>query len=143
VKIKGADRLARKFIRMDQGSREAVVKGLNRWAVTAHREVVKSISAKGGGVPSQKASPKRVHAPSVPGQPPATDLGGLRQGVLIHPATFQRPFAFVISTAKYSAWLEYGTRHILPRPFMGPAFMKTAPGALKDIQSLMKRGLKA
>lgn len=66
---------------------------------------------------------KRVpHRASAPGAPPATDTGRLLNSIS-HSISQQGPewVARVEAKTNYSLYLELGTRHMAPRPFMRPA----------------------
>ena len=39
-------------------------------------------------------------------------------------------------TARYGIYLEYGTRHMSPRPYMGPAAEAVEPGFVEAIEQL-------
>ena len=66
-----------------------------------------------------------LHRASAPGEPPASDTGrlassispqfhdnGLRATIGVHE----------VSRVRYATFLEFGTRRMLPRPFVRPAF---------------------
>ncbi len=59
-----------------------------------------------------------AHQASAPGEPPATDTGKLAGSIV---AAASGLTAYVEARSEYGRWLEYGTRRILPRPFMVPA----------------------
>lgn len=63
------------------------------------------------------------HIASAPDQAPATDTGFLASNIVILMDT-DGLGAQVVSRAKYSWYLEFGTAVMLPRPFMHPAFVK-------------------
>ncbi len=58
------------------------------------------------------------HQASAPGEPPATDTGSLASSGVADAKGLE---AFVVYRMVYAKWLEYGTRHIAPRPFLFPA----------------------
>lgn len=60
-----------------------------------------------------------THRASAPGEPPATDLGNLLNGIG-HEMTGDLTGAWY-STAEYSEILEFGGGHIAARPFMAPS----------------------
>ena len=60
------------------------------------------------------------HVPSSPGQFPNADSHVLDTGIRTQQRVQEGKY-LVISTAPYSAFLEYGTSRMLPRPFMAPA----------------------
>ena len=87
-------------------------------------EAVKSIqSGAKSGIVYEKYNPRRSHRSSAPGQAPASDTGNLVSKIRVkqkNPNTTQ-----VESGADYSAFLEYGTSKMQPRPFLFPAFEKS------------------
>lgn len=61
-------------------------------------------------------------SPSAPGSPPGIDTGALKNSIRVEPVA---PFVQSIRTGvDYDAYLEYGTQHILPRPYMMPMAMR-------------------
>jgi len=66
---------------------------------------------------------------SAPGDPPARQTGRLQESIAITKrATQAEPYALVgprpqafSGSAPYPVFLEYGTRHIAPRPFVRPS----------------------
>lgn len=69
------------------------------------------------------------HQASAPGEPPATDTGKLI-GSIVAGAKDLR--AYVEARSVYALWLEYGTRYMLARPFLLPAFERNRQ-ALADM----------
>lgn len=63
-----------------------------------------------------------IHIASAPGQAPAVDTGTLTNSIDFQ---MQGELQAVVSVnAEYAAYLEYGTRHMAPRPFATPAIDK-------------------
>jgi hypothetical protein len=59
-----------------------------------------------------------THQASAPGQPPANWYGGLFSSI----ASYRTPDGgLIVASSEYAGFLEHGTSHIAPRPFMGPA----------------------
>ncbi len=81
------------------------------------------------------------HVPSLPGQPPSADSHVLDTGIRTQQDAARGKY-LVISTAPYSAFLEYGTSRILPRPFMGPALRKNkseiVKGQIRAVNKVVK-----
>jgi len=98
-------------------------------------EAVKSIqSGAKSGIVYEKYNPRRSHRASAPGQAPASDTGNLVSKIRVkqkNPNT-----TIVESGADYSAFLEYGTSKMQPRPFLFPAFEKSKE---KITQAVFKR----
>ena len=87
-------------------------------------EAIKSIQTGAkSGVMYQMYNPRREHRASAPGQAPASDTGNLVSQIIVKQKT--RNITNVESNANYSAFLEYGTSKMQPRPFMLPAFEKS------------------
>jgi len=82
---------------------------------------------KGGG--SHNLS--EVHTASDPGESPATDTGFLASNITIESKELE---AWIIAKAKYSAWLEFGTSKIKPRPFMFPAYEENKKNVQKMVE---------
>ena len=87
-------------------------------------EAIKSIQTGAKtGIVYQKYNPRRQHRASAPGQAPASDTGNLVSKITIRQDGKDK--TNVESNAHYSAYLEYGTSKMEPRPFMFPAFEKS------------------
>ena len=87
-------------------------------------EAVKSIQqGSKSGVVYEKYNPRRSHRASAPGEAPASDTGNLVSKIIVKQKT--KDITNVESNANYSAFLEYGTSKMQPRPFMLPAFEKS------------------
>ena len=87
-------------------------------------EAIKSIQTGAkSGVMYQMYNPRREHRASAPGQAPASDTGNLVSKIVVKQKSAN--VTNVESNANYSAFLEYGTSKMQPRPFMLPAFEKS------------------
>ena len=65
------------------------------------------------------------------------DTGFLRRGIVLKRT--QGGFsARAVSTADYSGYLEYGTRFMSKKPFLGPAYNKQKAIFKKDLERLFK-----
>lgn len=107
-------------VRFKDNSRLAKVKthaALKRFMVTQGLKVQRTAqdSMRGGGIP---------HVPSSPGEPPAVDTGTLRRSVQME--VQDAPTLIIVrvgTNLKYGLFLEIGTVHIQPRPWLLPAFL--------------------
>jgi HK97 gp10 family phage protein len=79
----------------------------------------------------EKYNPRRTHTASAPGESPATDTGFLASNITIESKELE---AWIIAKAKYSAWLEFGTSKIKPRPFMFPAYEENKRNVQKMVE---------
>ena len=100
---------------------QEVVKG---GAQLIRGEAIKSIQTGAkSGIVYEKYNPRRTHRASAPGEAPASDTGNLVSKIIVRQDGPDK--ANVESNAHYSAFLEYGTSKMEPRPFLFPAFEKS------------------
>ena len=102
-------------------------------------EAIKSIqSGAKSGIVYEKYNPRRTHRASAPGEAPASDTGNLVSKIIIRQDGKDK--TNVESNAHYSAYLEYGTSKMEPRPFMFPAFEKSRqPIEQADFKRVVKK----
>jgi len=100
-------------------------------------EAIKSIQAGAkSGIVYEKYNPRRSHRASAPGQAPASDTGNLVSKIIVKQKT--KNITNVESNADYSAFLEYGTSKMEPRPFMLPAFEKSKKPVINAVLKRVK-----
>jgi len=100
-------------------------------------EAIKSIQAGAkSGIVYEKYNPRRSHRASAPGQAPASDTGNLVSKIIVKQKT--KNITNVESNADYSAFLEYGTSKMEPRPFMLPAFEKSKKPIINAVLKRVK-----
>lgn len=93
-----------------------------------------------------------VHRSSKPGSPPNTDTGLLARSINTMVLASKNKLTLStgvrskkrnkfsrIPVVRYAKWLEYGTRGMAKRPFVGPAFRKFEPKILARIKKAMAR----
>lgn len=86
-------------------------------------EAVKSIvSGNKSGTTYQKYQPRREHISSAAGEAPASDTGFLVSQIT---QEVSNKVGKVISSAPYSAALEFGTTTMAARPFLQPSLRKS------------------
>ena len=79
---------------------------------------------------------QRTYTASAPGEPPAQATGELRQSVKTELTGDARQTVGIVgSDKKYAPMLEYGTRHIRPRPWLRISFEKS----LDKIKEILSR----
>lgn len=101
-------------------------------------DVERSVKGSMGGTKSGRAYPRaggRVHIASAPGEAPAIDYGTLVNSIATEFPDDLR--GVVYSPLPYSAYLEFGTAHIAPRPAWVPAAEAAWPGFLAAMQKLI------
>ena len=113
---------------------QQIVKG---GAQLIRTEAIKSIQTGAkSGVMYQKYNPRREHRASAPGQSPASDTGNLVSKIIVKQKSAD--VTNVESNANYSAFLEYGTSKMQPRPFMFPAFEKSKNPIINAVLNRVK-----
>ena len=101
-------------------------------------EAIKSIqTGSKSGVLYQMYNPRREHRASAPGQSPASDTGNLVSKIIVRQKS--QDVTSVESNANYSAFLEYGTSKMQPRPFMLPAFEKSKKPIINAVLNRVKQ----
>ena len=101
-------------------------------------EAIKSIQTGAkSGIMYQKYNPRREHRASAPGQSPASDTGNLVSKIIVKQKSSD--VTNVESNANYSAFLEYGTSKMQPRPFMLPAFEKSKKPIINAVINRVKQ----
>lgn len=116
-------KVAHKFDEISKRTEEEVIQSTQLTVLTIHSHAVKSIADQKGD-PAVRYKPRRNVTVSKPGDPPNTDTGRLAQSIQFE---FENGglVGIVGTSLKYGAWLEFGTQHIKPRPWLRPAVRKT------------------
>lgn len=81
------------------------------------------------------------HVPSRPGEPPNQDTGVLARGIITKVNPSGKTVS-VVSTARYSAALEFGTSKMIERPFLRPALRRNrnrlVQGQVQAVRSVVR-----
>jgi hypothetical protein len=100
--------------------------GVIRAGHVLHEEIVLMLSKPGSGRIYRR--PGRIHQASAPGEPPAPDTGRYRASWSTRATGTDTRVEVVVGTSdKRGPWLEYGTRHMAPRPHLRPAVLSVIP----------------
>lgn len=82
----------------------------------------------------------RIHQASAEGEAPARDTGNLAEGIQLRTVD---PYTVMISVLPvYGAYLEFGTIHMAPRPYMAPAIQKVKGEFSRQVQHVLMAGVK-
>ena len=92
------------------------------------------------GDTTTRYNPTRTIRISKEGDPPASDTGFLASNIHLVMDADQLG-ASIESRAKYSAFLEFGTRHMRARPFMQPALEQGKRKYKKMFKDAVKKGI--
>ena len=79
------------------------------------------------------------HVPSAPGSPPNADTRLLDTSIDTIVVGENPPKVHVVSSAPYSAALEFGTSKMAARPYMSPATQKKRKKAADIVASMLNR----
>ena len=141
VRVRNMGRLQAKVKKLPLDIQAATVIGLRGLATPIEDDIKRSIrtGARTGRI-VKRYHPERIHQASAPGEVPANDLGMLANSIEVDVDPTQ--FNMTISASvPYAQELEYGTRHMLPRPFLRPALTRWRQRIIDAIHNAIKRGL--
>ena len=116
--VRGGEQLRRSLDRLAGAERrQAQQDGLEAGIGVLETYVKLNLSRHGSGEVYRRGS--KTHQASAPGEPPAPDIGNLRDSVQPGKAT---PVEAILDVfAEYGPHLEFGTIHMAARPFLRPA----------------------
>ena len=138
IKVKNLKKVLSQLDRLQKDMEvpfQEVVKGGGQ---QIRNEAIKSIqTGSKSGIVYQKYNPRREHRASAPGESPASDTGNLVSKITVKQKS--KDIVNVESNANYSAYLEYGTSRMQPRPFMLPAFEKSKKPIINAVFNRVKR----
>ena len=114
---------------------QAVITEIRKGAAGVQGDIVRSIQ---NSPPTGKTYRRGniTHTASSAGNPPRTDTGRLVQSVRVEPRS---DGADIVVATEYAVHLEYGTRNMAPRPFLGPAAERAADDLTNNIRAAMRR----
>lgn len=107
---------------------------VERWLDGAAENIVTDIKLSFGTSPPGLSYTRGgvTHIASQPGYPPNVDIGALTNSITWEPTG--RLERTISDGVEYGLWLEDGTEHMQPRPFMGPAFERAQREMERDAQ---------
>jgi len=119
---------------------ENSTKVVTRSTMLVQNTAKNSIMQGGAGETVQRYEPRRTHTVSKPLDPPANDTGFLVSQITMNvkPQPNGSVVGQIISSAPYSAALEFGTTQMTERPFMQPALEQNKR---KIVDMFKKEGL--
>lgn len=83
----------------------------------------------------------KAHHPSLPDNPPAVDTGTLRRSITYNVSGTKGEVGSTLKNPPYSAYLEYGTSRMKPRPWLKPATDKNRGEIQKLLVNAMIKGV--
>lgn len=140
VRVRNLSSLQAKVKRLDWGIQAAVVTALRSLANPIEQDIKQELRKTKSGPIVTRYRPQRQVKVSLPYQAPAEDLGMLVNSIEVDVDPTQ--FNMVIAAlAPYARELEYGTRHMLPRPFLRPALTRWRKRIIDAIHDAIKRAV--
>jgi len=137
VRVRNLSSLQAKVKRLDWGIQAAVVAALRSLANPIEQDIKKELRKTKSGPIVTRYRPQRQVKVSRPYEAPAEDLGMLVNSIEVDVDPTQ--YNMVIAAgAPYARELEYGTRHMLPRPFLRPALTRWRQRIIDAIHNAIK-----
>lgn len=123
VSFDGDKKLMDAIMGLEKSSLKDVDTGLAKMAYSIDREAKKSIQ---GGARSGRVYKRRsiTHKASAPGEPPKTDTGQLVRNITVRRLSLASYDVGSRKGAPHGYFLEFGTRNMMPRPWLTPAVEK-------------------
>lgn len=140
VRVRNMSSLQAKVKRLDWGTQAAVIRALRGLTLLIKQDIKSELTRMKSGPVVTRHRPTRQVKVSRPYEPPAKDLGMLVNSVDVDVDPIQ--FNMTLSaSAPHAKPLEYGTRHMLPRPFLRPALTRWRERIIVAIQTAIKGAL--
>ena len=138
--VKGHDELKRKYSARTINLGRLNNKTLSEIGKLLKSDVIKSIKKQNGTRQEVRYSPKRTVTVSSPNKTPNNDTGELVRGIraFVRRKGKGKSNLLFTSTAPYALDLEFGTRKMAKRPYMGPALKRNR----KKIKAIISKGVK-
>lgn len=135
IKVKLTGRKKVDLTRYASGKRKRVVVIINKYVRLIQAKAVELIKSgpKSGRIYSRGG---RKHQASAPGEAPADDTGNLAANVFVVEGTTAGTTASVVARAVYAMALEFGTKNMLPRPFMRAAYEFYKPSLVAELRDM-------
>lgn len=106
---------------------------------TISLETRSAMAESGKSVGRKVGKSGKIHLPSEPGNAPAIDTGTLVKRIT-HSVDKNDVSARVGTNVEYGLYLEHGTSHMLPRPWLRPAIDAAHQANQEDFQTVMGEG---
>lgn len=137
VRVRNLSSLQAKVKRLDWGIQAAVVRALQGLAGPIEQDIKQELRKTKSGPIITRYRPQRQVKVSRPYEAPAEDLGMLVNSIEVDvdPAQYNMVIAALAPRARE---LEYGTRNMLPRPFLRPALTRWRKRIIDAIHGAIK-----
>lgn len=136
AELRLGQRLRERFEDAQPLIRQAIAEG----AFEVHEHAIDAMSETKSGVSVSVSATGRPHVRSAPGEAPAVETGRLKTSLHVSVSSSGRAEADVVAPVEYAAALEYGTRHMAPRPFLAPALDAKREMIFERVRRAVVRG---
>ena len=144
VTVTGGEELKRKMLMLGDKMEQAAHDGVFTTAQDVRTTAIKSIQEQSIGTwvtRSRQGGGTYPHVASAPGNAPNTDTGRLVSSIA---AEKTGDTEYEIGTnLDYGEFLEMGTKHMLPRPWLIPALNVNSDNLIKNIEKAVDVHIKA
>jgi HK97 gp10 family phage protein len=140
VRVRNLSSLQAKVKKLDWDIQAAVIRALRGVADPMEQDVKRELRKTKSGPIVTRSNPSRKVRTSRPYEAPAEDMAMLVNSVDtdVDPAQFNLTLS---ASAPYARELEYGTRKMLPRPFLRPALARWRERIINAIRAAIKGAL--
>lgn len=138
-KITGIKLLDRKLGALVQNIEKSKELAVQEATLRLHAEAVKVVGENEGGTIQRRYDPKRFVKVSDPFTPPHKDKGILQKSIKFN---FKKGVGEVGTNYKVGAWLEFGTEHTAPRPWLSVAVERVAKDVASIFEKWLSKGIK-
>jgi HK97 gp10 family phage protein len=137
VRVRNLSSLQAKVKRLDWSIQAAVVSALRSLTQPIEQDIKQELRRTKSGPVVQRYRPQRTVKVSRPFEAPAEDLGMLVNSIDVEVDSSQYNLT-ISASAPYARELEYGTRNMLPRPFLRPALARWRQRIIDAIHDAIK-----
>lgn len=140
AKISGADAIKKRLAALGPATTRAIWPVVVDGALRIQGDAVRSIMDQKGFEVVTRYRPRREVVVSPPGEAPNSDTGRLAKSITVD-LNKSDLTARVYTNLEYAPWLEFGTRDMAARPFMGPAFRRQKGSILEEIEQALEQAV--
>ena len=138
ARVRNIGRLQSKVKKSDLQAQANTIIALRGLTEPIEQDIKSELNRPKSGPTVTRYRPRRTVKVSLPGEPPARDRGELVNSidVDVDPVQFNLTLSALADHARH---LEFGTRHMLPRPFLRPALTRWRARIIEAIRDAIKR----
>ena len=140
ARVRNIGRLQSKVKKLDLQTQANTIIALRGLTEPIEQDIKSELSRPKSGPIVTRYRPRRQVKVSLPGEPPARDTSELVNSISVDvdPAQFNLTLSALAAHARH---LEFGTRHMLPRPFLRPALTRWRQRIIDAIHDAIRKGL--